>query len=320
MTAPNPRQWHVGLVGYGEVGRILAEDLRKQDVSVTAYDLKLRSDQTGGALRDHAGAHGVKLVSSHADLAAQSDFIVSAVTASQAVPVAQACAPTVKSGAWYLDFNSASPGAKQRAAALIDGKGARYVEGAVMTSIPPYRIKVPLLLGGAGAGELAPLLIELGFDAKKASDRLGVASAVKMCRSVMIKGLEAMVIESFTTARAYGVEDAVLASLKETFPGIDWEKQGAYFFQRVIEHGRRRSEEVREVAETVREIGLTPWLAQGTAERQAFVADLADEGVFGARGTAEFARSPNWRTEADRILASVQQKNSEKKSNCKKSD
>jgi 3-hydroxyisobutyrate dehydrogenase-like beta-hydroxyacid dehydrogenase len=137
-----------------------------------------------------------------------------------------------------------------------------------------------------------------------------------MCRSVMIKGLEAMVIESFTTARAYGVEDAVLASLKETFPGIDWEKQGAYFFQRVIEHGRRRSEEVREVAETVREIGLTPWSAQGTAERQAFVADLADEGVFGPKGTTDFARSPNWRTEADRILASVKQKSgAQKKTN-----
>src|SRR5262249_5746327 len=77
-------------------------------------------------------------------------------------------------------------------------------------------------------------------------------------RSIMIKGLEAMTIECFTTARAYGVEDAVLASFKETFPGIDWEKQGAYFFQRVIEHGRRRAEEVREVAETVREAGLEP--------------------------------------------------------------
>ncbi len=150
---------------------------------------------------------------------------------------------------------------------------------------------MPLLLGGSDAAALAPKLVELGFAAKVASDKLGVASAVKMCRSVMIKGLEAMVIESFTTARAYGVEDAVLASLKETFPGIDWEKQGAYFFQRVIEHGRRRSEEVREVAETVREAGLTPWSAQGTAERQAWVADLADEGLFGQRGTREFARS-----------------------------
>ena len=305
----DPRQWNVGLVGYGEVGRILAEDLRKQDVKVTAYDIKLRSDQAGGALRDHASVHGVALTASHADLAARADFIVSAVTASQAVPVAQACAPAVKQGAWFLDFNSASPGAKQRAAALIDGKGGRYVEGAVMTSIPPYRIKVPLLLGGAGAGELAQLLVALGFNAKVASKELGVASAVKMCRSVMIKGLEAMVIESFTTARAYGVEDAVVASLKETYPGIDWEKQGAYFFQRVIEHGRRRSEEVREVAETVREIGLTPWSAQGTAERQAWVADLADEGLFGPKGSERFARSPDWRIEADRILASLKPKN-----------
>src|SRR3981081_3548742 len=144
-----------------------------------------------------------------------------------------------------------------------------------MTSIPPKRIKVPLLLGGAGAEALAPLLVELGFDAKVASHELGVASAVKMCRSVMIKGLEAMVIESFTTARAYGVEDAVLASLKETFPGIDWEKQGSYFFQRVIEHGRRRAEEVREVAETVREIGLTPVEGAGNAERHAWSARLA---------------------------------------------
>jgi 3-hydroxyisobutyrate dehydrogenase-like beta-hydroxyacid dehydrogenase len=300
-------QWHVGLVGYGEVGRILAEDLRKQDVKVSTYDIKLDGDQAG-ALRDHAGTFGVQLASSHADLAARADLIVSAVTASQAVPVANACAPAVKKGAWFLDFNSASPGAKRRAAGLIDGAGGRYVEGAVMTSVPPYRIKVPLLLGGGSAQDLGPLLGELGFDAKVASDQLGIASAVKMCRSVMIKGLEAMVIESFTTARAYGVEDAVLASLAETFPGINWEKQGAYFFQRVIEHGRRRSEEVREVAETVREIGLTPWSAQGTAERQAWVADLADEGLFGPKGTREFAKSPDWRTEADRILGMIKSK------------
>jgi len=300
--ASEPNRWHIGLVGYGEVGRILAEDLRKQDVKVSAYDIKLCGEQAA-PLQDHAAKFGVALAASHADLAARADFIISAVTASQAVPVAEACAPAIRQGTWFLDFNSASPGAKQRAAALIDGHHGRYVEGAVMTSIPPYRIKVPLLLGGAGASELAPLLLALGFDAKVASNELGVASAVKMCRSIMIKGMEAMVIECFTTARAYGVEDAVLASLAETFPGINWEKQGAYFFQRVIEHGRRRAEEVREVAETVREIGLVPWSAQGTAERQAYIADLADEGLFGVKGTGEFARSPDWRTEADRILA-----------------
>jgi 3-hydroxyisobutyrate dehydrogenase-like beta-hydroxyacid dehydrogenase len=303
----DPTRWSVGLVGYGEVGRILAEDLRAQGVVVSAFDLKLHAGK-GAALREHADAHGVTLADSHAALAAGADFIVSAVTASQTVAVAEACAPAIGQGAFFLDFNSASPGAKQRAAALIDGAGGRYVEGAVMTSIPPYRIKVPLLLGGASAAELSPLINALGFASKVASERLGVASATKMCRSVMIKGLEAMVIESFTTARHYGVEDAVVASLHETFPGIDWEKQAAYFFQRVIAHGRRRSEEVREVAETVRDAGLTPWSASGTAERQAWVADLGDAGLFGERGTPAFARSADWRTEADRILGHVKPK------------
>ena len=298
----DPKHWHIGLVGYGEVGRILAEDLRAQGVKVSAHDLKLHTE-AGAPLRQHAAERGVTLHGSHAALAEAADFIVSAVTASQAVPVAQACAPAIRPGAWFLDLNSASPGAKIGAADIVNRNGGRYVEGAVMTSVPPYRIKVPLLLGGPDAAGLMPLINALGFASQVTSDKLGVASATKMCRSIMIKGLEAMVIESFTTARAYGVEDAVIASLRETFPSIDWEQQGAYFFQRVIEHGRRRAEEVREVAQTVREIGLVPWSAEGTAERQAWVAELADAGLFGPKGTPAFARSPDWRTEADRILA-----------------
>jgi len=297
----------IALIGYGEVGRILAEDLRARGESVVAFDLKLDGD-AGAPMREHASTQGIALATSHADAVRGADLVISAVTASQAVPVAQACAAGLKKGAFFLDFNSASPGAKIRAAKTVNAVGARYVEGAVMTSVPPYRIKVPLLLGGPDAAALEPVLNGLGFAARVASEKLGVASATKMCRSVMIKGLEAMVIESFTTARAYGVEDAVLASLKETFPGIDWEKQASYFFQRVIEHGRRRSEEVREVAETVREAGLTPWSASGTAERQAWMADLADAGLFGAKGTTEFARSADWRIEADRILANVKPK------------
>ena len=302
----HPETWKVGIVGYGEVGRILAEDLRAQGLAVAAYDLKLAGPQAAELL-EHAGLHGVTLAASHAELAAQADLIVSAVTASQTLAVARACAVSIRPGTWFLDFNSASPGAKIEAASLIEAVGGSYVEGAVMTSVPPYRIKVPLLLGGPLAEIFCLLLNQLGFAAKVASSKLGVASATKMCRSVMIKGLEAMVIESFTTARAYGVEDALLASLTETFPSINWEQQGGYFFQRVIEHGRRRSEEVREVAVTVRDIGLSAWSADGTALRQAWVADLADAGLFGNKGEAGFARSADWRVEADRILAQVKE-------------
>ena len=288
----------IALIGYGEVGQILAEDLCAGGHEVAGFDVKPTR-----AMHLHAAHVGVRKATSFADAVADAELVISAVTASQAVPVAEAAAPGMAPRAYFLDFNSASPGAKQRAAALIDAAGGRYVEGAVMTSVPPYRIKVPLLLGGPHAAALEPVLTRMGFAPRVVSDQLGVASATKMCRSVMVKGLEAMIIESFTTARHYGVEDAVIASLQETFPGIDWEKQGAYFFQRVIEHGRRRSEEVREVAVTVREAGLVPHSAAGTAERQAGMADLADAGVFGTRGTPGFARSADWRIEADRLLA-----------------
>lgn len=304
MAIPSdPRQWRVGLVGYGEVGRILAEDLRLRGVTVAVYDVKLGTADEA-PLVQHAVQHDVTLAASHAALASQADFVISAVTASQAVPVAKACAPAIRQGAFFLDFNSASPGAKMKAGERIDAGGARYVEAAVMTAIAPYRIRVPLLLGGRSASALQPCLATLGFEAMVASDTLGVASATKMCRSVMIKGLEAMVIESFTAARAYGVEKEVLASLAETFPGIDWETQGGYFFQRAIQHGRRRAEEMREAAATVREAGLEPWSAAGTAERQAWVADLADAGVFGTTGSAT-AAAGGWRRDADRVLDSL---------------
>jgi 3-hydroxyisobutyrate dehydrogenase-like beta-hydroxyacid dehydrogenase len=301
MSIPDdPRQWRVGLVGYGEVGRILAEDLRTHGVAVATYDLKLGTP-ADPPLRQHAGQHGVALAASHASLVSDADFIISAVTASQTVAVAESCAPAVRREAFFLDFNSASPGAKIKAAGLVVAGGARYVEAAVMTAIAPYRIRVPLLLGGPSAAVLQPLLVALGFDATVASPKLGVASATKMCRSVMVKGLEAMVIESFTAARAYGVEDQVVASLVETFPGIDWDKQGAYFFQRVIQHGRRRAEEMREAAATVREAGLEPWSAAGTAERQAWMADLADGGMFNGSDPVH----NGWRGEADRVLEAL---------------
>lgn len=293
----------IALIGYGEVGQILAEDLRASGHSVAAYDLKLVSATTAEPLRDHAARVGVRLAADHTDAVRAAELVVSAVTASQAVAAAEACAGALAAGAFFLDLNSASPGAKARAAAVVEQAGGRYVEGAVMTSVPPYRIRVPLLVGGPQAEAACPLLAALGFSPRVASERLGVASATKMCRSVIIKGMEAMLIESLTAARHFGVEQAVLASLAETFPGIDWERQASYFFQRVIEHGRRRAEEMREVAVTVREAGLEPWSAAGTAERQAWMAERAEAGVFGVRGSAGFARSADWRTEADRLLA-----------------
>jgi len=291
---------HLALIGYGEVGRILAEDLRARGHEVTAFDTKLRTG-AGVPLRADSVVHGVTLAASHADAVRGADLTVSAVTASQTVAAAEACAPGLRPGTFFLDLNSASPAAKITAAEQVARGSGRYVEGAVMTAVPPHRLKVPLLLGGPHAQDVLPTLNELGFAARIASAALGVASATKMCRSVLVKGLEALVIESFIAARHYGVEEATIASLRETFPGIDWEQQADYFFQRVIKHGRRRAEEMREAALTVRQAGLDAFSASGAADRQAWVADLADTGLF-SKQRRRLARSPDWREEADRVL------------------
>jgi 3-hydroxyisobutyrate dehydrogenase-like beta-hydroxyacid dehydrogenase len=303
-TNPNPLTWRIGLIGYGEVGRILAEDLRQRGVFVSACDIKLGSDEQT-PLVDHAQHIGVDLYASHAALAHVSDLLICAVTADQTLAAVKACESNLFD-TLFLDLNSASPWVKRRAGEYVEKAGGRYLEGAVMTSLPPHRIAVPMLLGGPYAKDQLDTLTRLGFSPKVVDGDTGQASATKMCRSIMIKGLEAILIESLSSARHYGVESAVLDSLKETFPGIDWEKQATYMFSRVIAHGRRRAEEMREVARTVSEAGLTPWSAEATTERQSWMADLADSGHFGNRESNAFATSSDWRTEADRILATVQ--------------
>ena len=290
----------IGLIGYGEVGKTFSIGLKDQPgvSAVGAWDLKFADPDTRHFELDHCSMRGIAGHGSMRELCEASDLIISAVTASNTLAVAQEAAQFIRAGSVFLDFNSASPGTKQRAAALIDARGADYVEAGLMTSVPPYGIRVPMLLGGVQAAPLAAALSAWGLDAKAVSEKLGVASAIKMCRSVMIKGLEALVIESYTTARQYGVEEHVLPTLQETFPSIDWQQQGAYFFSRVVQHGKRRAEEMREAANTVREAGFEPFMSAAIADKQQAVADRARDGVF-----KDLGKDARWQDYADRLIA-----------------
>ncbi len=295
----------IGHVGYGEVGTILAQALEPQGVAwLGAWDIVLPDALCGPAMAGRARAAGVEPCDSAAALYAKANVIISAVTASNTYAAAEDAGRLIRPGSYYFDLSSASPDTKARAAELIERSGAHYVEAGVMTSVPPYGIRVPMVIGGNKAAELASLLSPLGFALEVVSQTIGVASAIKMCRSVIIKGMEALVIESFATARKYGVEARVLESLKETFPGLDWEQQGAYFFHRAVKHGKRRAEEMREAAVTVREAGFEPFMAAATAEKQAFVAALAARGLFAGIGA-----EADWRGYADRVLGAQQRFN-----------
>ncbi len=289
----------IGVIGYGEVGKIFATGLKSKPgvASVAAWDVLLSDEKARKVLTGYAQNASVSVASSMQDLCERSDFLISAVTASNTLLVAQEAAQHLRPGTLFLDLNSASPGTKQQCARVLEAAGGQYVEAGVMTSIPPYGIQVPMLLGGAQAAALAARFADWGLDATAVSDQLGIASAIKMCRSVMIKGLEALVIESYATARHYGVEDHVIPTLQETFPSIDWQAQGAYFFSRVVQHGKRRAEEMRESANTVKEAGFEPLMAAAIARKHQWVADQAAAGVF-----AGVAKDARWQDYADALL------------------
>ena len=291
---------HVAMIGYGEVGGILGRALRARGVaSVRTYDRLLDDPKRGAAMAERARGDGIVPAPTAAEAVRDADLVVSAVTASQTRAAVTGAVAGLRPGAIVVDINSASPGTKIGCAAIVHAAGGRYVEMAVMTSVPPKGLATPMLSGGPDAAGAAPLLAALGFNVEPTSEEYGVASAIKMCRSVIVKGMEALVIESFVTARKYGVEKQVLASLAESFPGIDWEKQGGYFFQRVVQHGRRRAEEMQEAAVTVREAGLEPLMTAATAKRQAEVADLVEAGTLSRGGDA----AAGWRAHADAMNA-----------------
>jgi 3-hydroxyisobutyrate dehydrogenase-like beta-hydroxyacid dehydrogenase len=292
----------IGLVGYGEVGKILAHALREQGIGwVGAWDLLLTDPSHNAAMKARARDDGVEACTSLAALLARADIVISAVTAANALEVAREAAQSIRPGTFFLDLNSASPMTKTSASKLVDAAGAHYVEAGVMTPVPPYGIRAPMLLGGKRAGGLAERLVPLGFDMTVIAERIGVASAIKLCRSVFIKGLEAIIVESYTLARRHGVEREVLASLAETLPGIDWEKQGSYLFGRVANHGRRRAEEMREAANTVREAGFEPWMSAASAQMQDWIAALSSSGLF-----RDLDAQPDWRDYADKIIAALE--------------
>ena len=261
----------IALIGLGEVGGILAADLiARGHKPQAAFDVRF-DDPTSPPCQT-ARRLGITMAASAAEAVERADLVISAVTAGRALEAAQSVAPFIAADAFFLDVNSVSPGTKRAAAEVIEAARGRYVESSVMSSFPPKGIRTPMLLGGPHAAVFSSLAVALDFDTRLFADEVGGASAVKMCRSVMVKGMEALFLESMSAARHYGVEHVVLESLKDTLPGIDTAELARYMISRAVLHGKRRAEEVREVARTVAEAGMEPRMSRAIAEHQDWAA------------------------------------------------
>ena len=302
---PNPKTIsRIAIIGFGEAGGIFAADFASQGLSVSVFDILLASEADRQQMLSKARSCGVKSEDSLRDCVRDADLVISAVTASSALEVAQNAVPVLHPEQIYLDINSVSPDTKRKSSACMEnnsGKsGARFVEAAVMAAVPAKRLKVPMLLGGSHAFEVSASLQSLGMNATALSDQIGVASAVKMCRSVMIKGLEALAVECLFAARQYGAEDAVLASLAASYPGMGWEDRlPDYLISRVAEHGQRRAAELREVAQTLQEVAVEPTMALAAAIRQEELARAIVHRKLRVKGADPFS----WRLLADTLLS-----------------
>ena len=276
----------IAFIGFGEAGQTIVRGLLAAGAPrIRAYDILFDDPADAGRLREAAGSLGVAAARDHEDAVRDADIVFLAVTASSSLQAALSCLPGLKKGQLFLDINSVSPRRKIETAARVAPTGAAYVDVAVMAPVAPYEHKVPCLIGGPGAAALLPRARALGMKMEVVSEAVGQASAIKMFRSIMIKGLEALVLEAMLAASEYRVEERVLASLEETFPSLDWEKLSGYMLERVVSHGRRRAAEMREVAETLQGIGIEPLMAAATAARQQWLADLGVKERLGGKKT-----------------------------------
>jgi len=266
----------VTFIGFGEAGQAIAAGLHDDDAAqMTAWDI-LFPQAAGNKLRRAADASAVRCAASAADAVRDAELVISAVTAASSGDAADSVKPHLLGNPFFLDINSVSPGRKQTTAKML-GAAARYVDVAVLAPIYPARHQTPMLLAGPDSEAVAVMLADLGMRASIAGAEIGAAAAIKMVRSVMIKGIEALTLECFLAAARAGVIDEVATSMRNNYPGLDWAKIVPYNLERMAVHGERRAAEMEEVAETLRELGVEPLMTNATVKRQREMGEIGQQ-------------------------------------------
>lgn len=279
----------VALIGFGEAGSTFAR-AAGWELGASAFDI---DPARIAAMADC----GVAAASDAAAALSGANVVLSLVTADQAAGAAQACAAHLQPGTLWCDMNSVAPATKRAAALAIGAGGGRYVDVAVMAPVDPARLNVPLLIAGPYANEGMAALRALGFaKTRVVGDAVGQASAIKLCRSIMVKGLEALSAEMVLAASSAGVLDEVLASLDASEKHVSWRSRTDYNLDRMMLHGRRRSAEMAEAAAMLQHLGIPPLMSENTVSWQQRIGALdirpAPDGLVGKLAAIEERTKP----------------------------
>ena len=194
-----------------------------------------------------------------ASAVAGADVVLSVNAAAVAVGAAREALPALGAAALYADLNTAAPALKREMGGLA---GDRFADVALLGPVPATGIATPALASGPGAQAFAEALGPLGMPVTVVSDRAGDAAAMKLVRSVFMKGLAASAVESMRAAEAAGYADWLADEIAAVI--------GRPLLDRLLEgsraHAARRVDEMEAAAELLVELGVEPRIALASAE------------------------------------------------------
>ncbi len=258
----------IGFLGFGEAGRSFCDSLCEMDTSlkVIAFDIELGT-QSRDDMQKEMRARSVKCVEPPQDLAA-ADVIFSAVTADQSLLAIQPLLPSLGEHHVLIDINSVSPARKLETARQVENTGACYIDMAVIAPVHPKGHRTATLIATRWPDAITPFVDRYLFDYTFVGKKPGDATAIKMVRSLFVKGLEVLTVETLLAAEKSGCRDLVLSSLAASYPGLGWPEIASYHFERTLRNGQRRAAEMRESAATLNDLGLHGILADAIADVQ----------------------------------------------------
>ncbi len=261
----------LGFMGFGEAAFHMAAGLVKEGLAgIVVYDhaASLAEDAPPRlTLMRRVDEAGVTLVETPAALAASADFIVLAVPATFAEAAAASITDHMTAGQTLADVCSSSPNLKAKIAEICAGRGLGYVDSPMLGPLPVYGHKVPIAASGQAAQAWHDAMTPYNMVIEVIDGPAGMASRIKLSRSIFTKGFEALLVETFQFARKNGVEDVVMNSIGDTMDRASFRQSAERYLSGDLVHAARRAHELEDAITIMRETGIEPLVAEGAYAR-----------------------------------------------------
>lgn len=260
-------------MGFGEAASEMARGLRADGLNeIYAYDVMQNDERFGPAVHERIEKTGVTLVSSVKELAEIADFVFTIVPPNCTMDALKSILPHLKKGTYYTDLTASTPDAKREMARVAEEGGVVFTDGAMLGALLVYQNKVPILASGKGAVVVREAMTPYGMNITEVGEQPGDASAVKLIRSIYMKGTASLVIETLQAAEHFGVSDLVIPSLAETFDSKTFVETMSRLATGTSIHASRRGAELSGSLAMLRDAGLDASMTEAAYAKHMMVA------------------------------------------------